>query len=284
MTGSTDQGPRRSRVSRAREWVAHIVLGMCVCVLATSCAARRLALPTDPGTPLADASTLYEQATIDCRDVHVMTAEIRLSGRIEGRRVRGRLQVGLAEGGRARLEAVAPFGAPAFLLAARPGRATLLLPRDDQYVEDRSVATLVDALTGLPLDADDLRAILSGCVSPARRVTAGRRHEGGWFSLTLEDDAVLYGRDSAGAPRVVAGRLDEVTVEYPNANEGVPRTIRVGAEGTTGPRATLALDISQVELNEELPDEAFRLELPATAKPITVEDLRRTGLLRNPGS
>ncbi|MGH9162902.1 MAG: hypothetical protein ACRD2X_23310 [Vicinamibacteraceae bacterium] len=241
-------------------------------------------MPTDPGAPLADASTLYDQATADCREVRVMTAEIGLSGRIDGRHVRARLQVGLAEGGRARLEAVAPFGAPVFLLAATPGQATLLLPRDDQYVEDRSVATLVDALTGLPLDADDLRAILTGCVSPARRVTGGRRHDGGWFSLTLEDEAVLYGRDTGGAPRVIAGRLDEVTVEYPNTTEGVPRTVRVLADGARGPRVELALDISQVVVNEELPDEAFRLELPATATPITVEELRRASLLRNPES
>ncbi|MPZ17129.1 MAG: hypothetical protein GEV06_04315 [Luteitalea sp.] len=237
-------------------------------------------MPTDPGTPLADASTLYEQATVDCRDVRAMTAEIGLSGRIDGRRVRGRLQVGLAEGGRVRLEAVAPFGAPAFVLAAQPSQATLLLPRDDSYVEERSVATLVDALTGLPLDADDLRAILSGCVSQARRVTGGRRHEEGWFSLTLEDGAVLYGRDAGGSPRVVAGRLDEVTVEYPDTTGGVPRAVRVMADGATGPRAELTLGLSQVGINEELPDEAFRVELPATATPITVEDLRRAGPLR----
>ncbi|MPY90658.1 MAG: hypothetical protein GEU99_22395 [Luteitalea sp.] len=247
--------------------------------LATACGARRLVLPTDPGTPLAAAATVYERATAACRGIRVMTAEVGLSGRIDGRRVRGRLQVGLAEGGRARLEGVAPFGAPAFILAAEPERATLLLPRDDHYVEERSVARLVEALTGLALEADDLRAILTGCVSPARRVSTGREHGRDWFSLTLDDGAVLYGRDARATPRVVAGRLETIDVEYPDMTGRVPRTVRVIADGTTGAHAELALSVSQVEINQELPEEAFRVEIPSRATPITVEELRRAGPL-----
>ena len=51
-----------------------------------------------------------------------MTADLRLSGRIDGERVRGTLQVGVTRDAM-RLEGLAPFGAPVFVLAAQPGAA-----------------------------------------------------------------------------------------------------------------------------------------------------------------
>jgi hypothetical protein len=41
---------------------------------------------------------------------------------------------GFERPGSLRLEGVAPFGSPAFILAARAGRATLLLPRDNRVL------------------------------------------------------------------------------------------------------------------------------------------------------
>ena len=62
-----------------------------------------------------------------------------LSGRAGGERVRGRILTGLESGGLVRLEAVAPFGAPFFILAGRSERATLVLPREHRVLKDTAV-------------------------------------------------------------------------------------------------------------------------------------------------
>ena len=48
--------------------------------------------------------------------------ELGLSGRAGDESLRGKVITGLQRGGAARLEGVAPFGAPVFILAARPSR------------------------------------------------------------------------------------------------------------------------------------------------------------------
>ena len=63
-----------------------------------------------------------------------------------------------------RLEALAPFGAPALLLASDGATTTLLFPRDGQVLREASVADVLDAITGLALDADELRDVLFGCL------------------------------------------------------------------------------------------------------------------------
>ena len=65
--------------------------------------------------------------------VGAIEGELSLSGRAGGERVRGRILTGLEAGGAVRLEAVAPFGAPFFILAGRSERATLVLPRESMH-------------------------------------------------------------------------------------------------------------------------------------------------------
>ncbi len=74
-----------------------------------------------------------------------------MSGRAGGERVRGRILTGLEAGGAVRLEAVAPFGAPFFVLAGRNERATLVLPREHRVLKDTGVAEVLERLTGLSL-------------------------------------------------------------------------------------------------------------------------------------
>ena len=62
-----------------------------------------------------------------------MQAELGLSGRAAGQRMRGRVLAGLVPGA-LRLEGVAPFGAPVFILVADGTRGTLLLSRERRVV------------------------------------------------------------------------------------------------------------------------------------------------------
>ena len=138
-------------------------------VRAASCGAPLMKLPAGPGAPAADAADALPQATAACRGIRTLTAEVAASGKVGGQRFRARLSVGVAAPASARLEAVAPFGPPIFILAANDDDATLLLPRDERVLEHGRSAEVLDAVAGVPLGAADLRAVLTGCAPAAAR-------------------------------------------------------------------------------------------------------------------
>src|SRR5512138_3465167 len=122
-----------------------ICLALCITFL-TACAPRRLALPTDTGAPFPDFADVHAQLSTACRGVRTMTAELGLSGRAGSDRLRGRVHAGFARPDSMRLEGVAPFGPPAFILAARDRTATLLLPRESSVLRDQQADAILGAL------------------------------------------------------------------------------------------------------------------------------------------
>jgi hypothetical protein len=69
--------------------------------------------------------------------------------------------------------------------------------------------------------------------------------------------------------------------EYGNAQEGLPRSIRLIS---ARPGAfDLQLALSQVELNPSLGDDVFLIRIPGSATPITLEELKTSGPLGTNG-
>jgi hypothetical protein len=135
-------------------------------LLTASCGAPLMKLPAGPGAPAPDAVEAFTEATAACRGVRTLTAEIAASGKVDGQRFRVRLSTGVAAPGSARVEAVAPFGPPIFILVADNDDATtLLLPRDDRVLRQGRSAEVLDAVAGVPISAADLRLVLTGCAS-----------------------------------------------------------------------------------------------------------------------
>ena len=169
----------------------------------SGCAAKRFEPPTGAGEPLPEFTRIFEDATKACRDVRTLTAEAGLSGRLAGQRLRGRLHMGLGRQNSMRLELVAPFGPPGFILVAQGGEGTLLLPRDNAVVKAAPATELIDALAGLSLSPDELRAVATGCVAPAAKPTGGQQYPNGLAAIALEGDAMAYidtrGSGSSGA-------------------------------------------------------------------------------------
>lgn len=251
---------------------------VCVLGIAAGCAPKTLALPSPGGAPVPNAAELHADVTKSCTGVRTLTAELGLSGRAGTERISGRAVVGFESPDAMRLEGLAPIGQPAFILVSRGGNATLLLPRDDRVLTGANAGDILGALTGVTLAPADLQAILTGCVVPAPKVASGSE-QNGWTILELEGGAILYLRRTRGnAWELRAARRDTWQIEYEEWQSGFPRSVRIIS--AAAPAVDMTARLSQVETNVDLQATAFTVDVPRDALPITLEELRQAGPLR----
>lgn len=255
------------------------ILHFALCLtLVSACAPRRLALPTDTGSPFPDFADVHAQLSNACRGVRTMTAEVGLSGRAGPDRLRGRVHAGFARPDSMRLEGVAPFGPPAFILAARGRTATLLLPRESSVIRGEQPDAILGALVGVGLGPADVLAILTGCVVPMPTPESGRLHQRGWASIALAGGAELYlQRGTTWSVR--AARRNGWQVEYPDWSGQFPSSVRMISD-RQAVNVDLVAMLSQIETNTDIDAAAFALDVPADAHAVTLEQLREAGPLR----
>jgi outer membrane lipoprotein-sorting protein len=255
-----------------------LVLVMLLAASASACATRRLPLPTGEGEPFPDYRQAFQEATSGCRDVRSLSAELAISGRAGREKLRGRVVAGLATPGRIRLEGIAPFGPPVFLLVADGSTATLLLPRDNRVLTGEPTAAILQALVGLALGPEDLLAVLAGCVVPDPQATGGRSFAAGWARIDLAGGATAYlQRDRQRRWCIRAGLRPPLRLEYELADGSTPTSVRLQAAQVAGTDSDLRIGLSQLELNGSLAAEVFALKLPADAAPITLAELKQAG-------
>ena len=250
---------------------------------AVSCGAALTKLPAGPGTPAPDAADAFAEATKSCRAVASMTADASVSGSAGGRRLRARLSLGIQDPASARLEAIGPFARPLFMLVARGETATVLLNDDNRILEGGRPDAVLEAITGVPLDAAELRDALTGCSSSTR--SDGQQFGDQWRMMRDGARSIYLNRNPQSAPwRLAAvvhhgGTTPEWRAEYANFVDGLPRTIRFVSRAPD--RFNLRLELRDIELNPALGPDAFQIRVPASATPITLEELRRVGPLRD---
>jgi hypothetical protein len=250
-------------------------------LMASSCGAPLMKLPAGPGASAPDTTTALTEATGPCRAVSSISAEVAVSGSVGGRSLRARLLVGLAAPESARLEAFA-YGQQIFVFVARGTDATVLLTREGRVLEHGRPDAVLEAVTGVPLGASDLRGALLGCaVSPDS--DRGRRLGVDWRVLPDGRGELYLHRDPPAAPwRLVAAvhrdpGHPEWRAEYGRFEGNLPRAIRfVSSEPG---RFDLRLTLAQVDLNPRLDAPVFEVKVPASADPITIEELGRSGPL-----
>jgi hypothetical protein len=256
-----------------------------------SCGAPLMKLPSGPDAPAPDAAEALAQATATCRGIRTLTAEVAAGGKAAGSRFHGRLSVGVAAPASARIEAVAPFGPPVFIFAATNDDATLLLPRDDRVLEHGRPAEVLNAVAGVPLNAADLHATLTGCAPPVAQ-PLGRQRGADWRLVTdgADGDALYLHRGGSSQPWQLVAVVHRPTgqpawrAEYRDHLNGLPRSIRVASvDAGAAAGFDLTLGLSQVETNVPLEANVFRVEIPRSAGPITLDELRhaRPGVREN---
>ncbi len=275
MTGDPERTRTPLRLHLFGIW--HLAFGIAISLALSGCAAKRLALPTDSGTPLPDFAAVHAELSRACSGVRTLTAELSLSGRAGDQKLRGRVHAGFERPASMRLEGVAPFGPPAFILVARGDDATLLLPRDQRVVRGARPEEILGALTGVSLAPADLQAILTGCVTPAPRPTAGRQHGKGWASIDLDGGATVFVQRQGQNWRLRAARRGPWQVEYTMATGPLPASVALHADMPV--RVDLTAAIDQTETNVDLESAAFTVAVPPDAKPLSIDTLRANGPL-----
>lgn len=236
-----------------------------------ACATRGPSRPVGVATDDPSAVTALEAVTAHCRPLRTATTEIRLNGRTGPARVRARLLAGFAEPASVRLEVLAPFGGPALVMVSDGAATTVLFPREKQVLREAPVSAVLDALTGLALDAADLRRMLFGCVAPS--AGRGRAYGDGWQAVEEGDTRVYLRRGVLVAADYRGWQLD-----YALAQGGIAREVRVRRTTTAG-AIDLTAALGDVATNVDLDARAFSVEVPADATPISLDDLRRASPL-----
>ena len=199
-----------------------------------------------------------------------------ISGRAGDVALSERVRGALARPASLRLEGLAPFGAPGFVLVAQPAHAVLLLPRERRVISDASARDLLDALAGIALGPADFGAVLTGCLVPDPRPRAARKYGSGSIGVDLGSGATLYLRMVDDAPVITAGTRDGLVVEYRDHARGLPRRVRVQSSDVAGPGTDLTAVLSQVNINTELHPDAFVAQVREDYIPMTLDELRGT--------
>lgn len=247
-----------------------------------ACGPKRITLPSDPGTPLADYTTLFNDVTAACRGIRSLTTEVALSGRANGDRLGGTLLAGFRKPESMLLEFRARlFGTPVFILAANRSGATLLMQRDNQVVREPKAEDILGALTGISLSPADLLAMLTGCVVPEPQATAGRTHQGGWASIDLGNRATVYLQRAGNRWWLRAARRGDWQVEYVEWPDAAALPTKVQLRTAQPVMVDLRATLAQTESNVDLPDSTFTIAVPANAETISLDDIRRAGPLRD---
>jgi hypothetical protein len=258
-------------------------------IAASACAPRTFTPPAPGSEPAPNAASQLKEALAGCGTIESLAAEAALSGRVAGARARGRLHLGIARNGGLRIEGVAPFGAPVFVLAGKADSATLVLPRDQRVVANVPARDLIAALAGVTLEPAELLDLMTGCLgrdwlsgpdSVGPDAVAGAQRAGRFTWIRTDKSVEAWIDASNASPRIVAARRGPLLVDYPQRAAGPPSIVHVVQQEASGPLvADLTLRLSDVELNATLAREAFQVDVPAGATPMTLDELRRSGPL-----
>lgn len=247
---------------------------ICFSIALAACGPPRVVLPSGSGTPFSDYVPVLAGARAACEGVRTFQAELGLSGGAAGQRLRGRIHAGLAPGA-LRLEGVAPFGSPIFILVADGAEGTLLLPRDRRVLRNAPPEEILNALVGIRLGPDDLRSLLTGCVKASAEPASARSYGPDWLAVDLATGGTIYLRRLRGEWQIVAGRYGGLEIDYTAFANARPSQIVL-----RGKDLNLMLALGQIELNGDLPLQALvAVNVAPGMSPLTLDELRRAGPL-----
>jgi hypothetical protein len=283
---AADRRPLRSLRSRA------CLLGLLVSAI-SACAPVAARLPSELHEPAAgradrehDDSDPLEEARRVCQYVESMSARVRVSGTIEGRRIRRDLSVGTRLETEARFESSADATrAPFTLWATTHQRSLLYFPQSQQLVESASPDGLIESVLGLPIGLADLAQLTMGCPQIQSESTTVRIRPG-WLRVSHEHDQwylyrasdeqpwslVAIDHHSEGTPFGWRARFLE---QHPG--DRTPRRLRITSldgNGAEGGRFDVHLMFSGFQQQPVVRFDEKWFSIPASATRTAIEDVK----------
>jgi hypothetical protein len=171
-----------------------------------------------------------------------------------------------------------------FTFVATSNDGTLFLPRDRRVVEHGRPEDLMAAVAGVPLGAHEMLRTLTGCAIPDPLDSPLAIGENWRTSAGPRGAKIYLHRDTTAAPWRLVTHVHEGDAlrwswrtDYDDFHDGLPHVVRLVSADQR--RFNLELKLSQLEFNVPLKPEVFRVNVPADAERITVEELKRSGLL-----
>ncbi|HUL73675.1 MAG TPA: hypothetical protein VLT86_11270 [Vicinamibacterales bacterium] len=242
-----------------------------------ACAPHVFVPPSGPGEPFPDAAEAWAEAARACRGASTYAATIRVHGRAGPDRLNATMIGLVTAGDQISLTVPMMFGPPVFILGGTASSATLWLPRDRRVLTARA-DEIVEAVTGLRLTPRALLAILSGCVGQSRSMSGSLRY--GKLGEITADDARVFVERQADRWRITRGLVGGLIVDYQDLQGDWPRVLRVTTEAGRSPAVDLTMSIEQIEVNVTHPARDFVVSAAADAAPMSLEELRAAGPLR----
>jgi hypothetical protein len=102
-------------------------------------------------------------------------------------------------------------------------------------------------------------------------------HANGWASIDLDGGATVY-LQRMGSWRVRAARRNAWEVDYPMWEGMFPQAIRLRSVNEPA-NVDMSATLSQVEVNVDINPSAFAVDVPGSATPLSIEELREAGPL-----
>jgi len=263
-----------------RVLTTYSLLPIVLALATTACGARGFSFPSGAGDAFSRFSEVFEEASRSCRGVRTMTAELQVSGKVGGMALRVRAVAGLEYPDGVRLEGIAPFGRPGFVFVAKADRSILLLPRENLVVTDQDPNEVLEALTGLPIEPSELRAILSGCVTSDPTPISGRLYGQNLVAVDVGNQATVFVQHKEMPMKIIAGLVKGTALEFSEFSGSMPRLIRIRSDRNPGGvPIDFAVRLSQLEINTILDSAVFSVDVPPEAEPLSLEGLRHMGPL-----
>ena len=222
-------------------------------------------VPVDP----SEIESLLSQLDRESEAIKRYQGFVRIRGKGPDGSFDGRLVVIFERPDDFRIELLGPFGSTRWSAVATENGIRVLFPGSKQYVEEPHTADIVGRLLGVPLDAEEVMALLSGIGKPLPvEVIAGYRQGPATIGMLAEGDRIELTED--GQVSSVQARTYRVSYPTPwkKRRRQIPDRLLLSTESI---RVTLSAE--DVDVNVALDPDAFELDIPDGAARLRPADI-----------
>jgi hypothetical protein len=221
------------------------------------------------------------------------TGRVNVRGTAAGRRIQTRVAFAIQMSGATRLESVESFERK-FVFSAVGDDATLLLPARNLVVPHESTSAILEATLGLPLTTTDVQRLFVCPRGGSGSFSGTEKLADDWlrlFGSGPDGPIEVYFRQdgSRGVYKLVAMIHRTTTTgaawraDFHDQRNGIWRRVHlmsVDWKGETSLSYDVELTVEDIQVNPVIERAALSVSVPASARPIALDEFRATPRVR----